>query len=144
MLKFVTAADVTPVEFSDWYIFNTWLQRKTGQRINLHIPVTFEELQSRIKTENADIVYANPYDAAMLVREHGFIPIVRPDNQTDEIVIVTQKNNSINTFTDISDGCRIALTDDRDVHMIGMILIEPADCNEDNVNFIAKKIALPW
>ncbi|MFV0410812.1 MAG: phosphate/phosphite/phosphonate ABC transporter substrate-binding protein [Paracoccus sp. (in: a-proteobacteria)] len=139
MLRFVTAADVTPSEFSDWYIFNTWLQRKTSQRINLHIPITFQELQQRIEADNADMVYANPYDAAMMVRNHGFVPLARPDNLSDEIVIISKKDSPLQTFTDISSGCRIALTDDRDVRMIGLILIEPADCNEENVNFIPKK-----
>lgn len=137
MFRFITASDITPSEFSDWYIFNTWLQRKTGQQINLHIPVSFQEFQNRINNNTADIVYANPYDAAMLVREHGFIPVVRPDNQTDEVVVVTHKDSLINDFTQISSGCRITLTDDRDVRMIGLILIEPADLNESNVEFIS-------
>lgn len=139
MLRFVTAADVTPTEFSDWYLFNTWLQRKTGQQINLHIPVTFQELHERIEADKADIVYANPYDAAMLVRDNGFIPVARPDNHSDEVVIVTHKDSKITDFAKITPLCHIALTDDRDVHMIGMILIEPSDLEEDSIEFVACK-----
>lgn len=136
MHRFVTAADVTPSEFSDWYLFNTWLQRKTEQQINLHIPVTFQELHARIEANQADMVYANPYDAAMLVRDHDFIPIARPDNQTDEVVIITHKDSELVDFTKIPPPCRIALTDDRDVHMIGMILIEPADLDDSSIELI--------
>lgn len=136
MFNFTTAADVIPTEFPNWYIFNTWLQKAVNHNIRLRIPISFSELHQVIKEEQADIAYANPYDAAMLVRDHGFVPIVRPDNQTDEMVIVTAKNNPIDSFTELAPGTRIALTDDRDVRMIGMILIEPADLNEDNVNFV--------
>lgn len=136
MLNFTTAADVIPTEFPNWYIFNTWLQKATSRNIRLTIPLSFSELHQIVKDEQTDIVYANPYDAAMLVRDHGFVPIVRPDNQTDEMVIVTAKSNPINSFTELPAGTRIALTDDRDVRMIGMILIEPADLNEDNIEFI--------
>lgn len=136
MLKFSTSADVIPSEFPNWYFFNTWLQKATSQNIRIHIPLSFSELHKTIANEEADIVYANPYDAAMLVRDHGFVPIARPDNQTDEMVIVTAKDNPIESFTDLPEGTRIALTDDRDVRMIGMILIEPADLNTDNVEFV--------
>lgn len=136
MLNFSTAADVIPTEFPNWYIFNTWLQKATNQDIRLRIPISFDELQQTIQGEKADIVYANPYDAAMLVRDHGFVPIARPDNQTDEMVIVTAKDNPIESFADLPEGTRIALTDDRDVRMIGMILIEPADLDENNVKFV--------
>lgn len=136
MFNFTTAADVIPTEFPNWYIFNTWLQKAVNHNIRLRIPISFTELHEFIKADLADIAYANPYDAAMLVRDHGFVPIVRPDNQTDEMVIVTAKNNPIDSFTELPPGTRIALTDDRDVRMIGMILIEPADLNEENVNFI--------
>lgn len=136
MLNFSTAADVIPTEFPNWYIFNTWLQKATKQNIRLRIPISFDELQQTIQNEQADIIYANPYDAAMLVRDYGFVPIARPDNQTDEMVIVTAKDNPITSFTELPAGTRIALTDDRDVRMIGMILIEPADLDENNVKFI--------
>lgn len=136
MLNFTTAADVIPTEFPNWYIFNTWLQKATNRNIRLRIPMSFSELHHCIKEDQTDIIYANPYDAAMLVRDHGFVPIVRPDNQTDEMVIVTAKSNPITSFTELPPGTRIALTDDRDVRMIGMILIEPADLNEENVEFV--------
>lgn len=136
MFNMITGADVTPREFPNWYLFNTWLQKHTQTQIHLDIPISVNDLQKRIKSENVDIVYANPYDAAMLVRNHGFVPLVRPDNQNDEVVVVTGKDNPITDFTTLQPGCKIALTDDRDVKMIGMILIEPADLNADNVNFV--------
>lgn len=136
MLKFMTGADVTPREFSDWYLFNTWMQKQIGEKIRLDIPINVRDVQQHIENDNVDIVYANPYDAAMLVRDHNYVPVARPDNQNDEVVIITQKNNPIEDFTALKKRCKIALTDDRDVKMIGMILIEPADLNEDNVKFL--------
>lgn len=137
MLKMITSADVTPKEFSNWYLFNTWLQNNTEQKIHLDIPISFEDLHQHIEKGDTDIVYANPYDAATLVRDHQFIPVVRPDNQTDEVVIVTAADNPISDFIALESGTRVALTDDRDVKMIGMILIEPADLHADNIEFIS-------
>lgn len=136
MLKMITSADVTPKEFSNWYLFNTWLQNNTQQKIHLDIPISVEDLHQRIEKSDADIVYANPYDTSTLVRDYGFVPVVKADNQTDEVVIVAKNNDAINNFIQLAPNTRIALTDDRDVKMIGMILIEPADLNSDNVEFI--------
>ncbi len=136
MLKMLTSADVTPKEYSDWYLFNTWLQRKLDGRVHLDIPISVDDLHRRVDNDDVDIIYANPYDAAMLIREKGFVPIARPNNKADEMVIVTSVDNPVEDFTCLQPGCKIALTDDRDVKMIGMILIEPADLNSDNVEFM--------
>ncbi len=136
MLKMLTSADVTPKEYSNWYLFNTWLQRQLDSRVHLDIPISVDDLHRRVDADDVDIIYANPYDASMLIREKGFVPLVRPENKNDEMVIVASANNPIEDFTCLQPGCKIALTDDRDVKMIGMILIEPADLNSDNVEFM--------
>ncbi len=137
MFTLVTSADVTPAEFSDWYMLNTWLQKKTKQTIHLHIPISFAELQQKIEEESADIIFVNPYDTAMLVRDNHYIPIVRPDKLMDEVVVVTSKDSDMDDFTQLQTGCRIALTDDKNVRMLGLMLIEPADLSADNLHFVS-------
>lgn len=136
MFKMMTSADVQPDEFPDWYIFNTYLQKVTGEAIHLDIPTGFDELHERLEAGNVDFVYANPYDASILVREKGFLPVVFPENQPDEIVLVTAVDSPIARVKDLPENARIAMTDEEDVRLIGMMLIEPANLHANNVQVV--------
>ena len=125
--------DFTPDHIAGWFIFNTWLQKATGEGIHLELYDSFDQQRKDIEADKIDLIYANPYDASMLVREKGFIPIAAPTNKQDEAVIAVNAESSFNTVEDLPEGLRIATTDDPDVHVMGMIMIEPADLNKDNV-----------
>ena len=88
--------------------------------------------------DSIDIIYANPYDASMLVREKGFIALARPRLKPDEAVIAVRDDSPARGVEDLKPGVRIATTDGPDVHMMCMIMLEPADLNRDNVELITK------
>lgn len=137
MFVFSTAANVPAKEYSDWYLFNTWLQKATNQHFRLEIPVGYQALQQAIEQESIDMIYASPSDTTTLVRKHGFVAVARPKYRFDEVVVLTYVDNPIKDFVALERGCRIALTGDEDVRMIGMILIEPADLDSTNVELVA-------
>ncbi|BBL74762.1 phosphate/phosphite/phosphonate ABC transporter substrate-binding protein [Methylomagnum ishizawai] len=135
--NFTVSPDFGPEHLAGWYVFNTWLQRALETAIHLEIYPDFDSQRQAIADGKVDLIYANPYDASMLVREKGFVPLVRPKGKVDEAIIATgAHNDDIATVEDLEPGARIATTSDPDVHMMGMIMLEPADLNADNVALV--------
>jgi len=126
--------DFNVKNITGWFVFNTWLQKQLGENIHFELFDKFSEQHKAFADNKINMIYANPYDAAMLVREHGFKALVRPVNKADEALIAVRADSPIQHVEDLQSGARIATTDDPDVHMMCMIMIEPADLNKDNVN----------
>jgi phosphonate transport system substrate-binding protein len=125
--------DFSPEHLSGWYIFNTWLQRQTDEAIHLELYDNFQTQRSAIQSDKIDLIYANPFDAAMLVREKGFLPLVKADGVSDEAIIAVNANNSVEDVAHLSAGIKVAVTEDPDVHMIGMIMLEAGDLDASNI-----------
>lgn len=130
---FTVSPDFTPDHLSGWYIFNTWLQKHTGEAIHLEMYDDFHSQREAIKADKIDLIYANPFDAAMLVREKGFLPLVKADGAADEALIVVSSESCANDIADLLPGTRVAYTDDPDVRLMGMIMLEPGDLDESNI-----------
>ena len=124
--------DFPPTFIPGWYIFNTWLQQALDVSIHLELYESFEDQRKAIENNEIDLIYANPFDASMLVREKGFSGLVKPENKSDEIVVLVPIGSAISKIEDIPEGARIVKTDDPDVNMIGMMILEPADLNSEN------------
>jgi phosphonate transport system substrate-binding protein len=130
--------DFNVKNITGWFVFNTWLQKQLGENIHFELFDKFNEQHKAIADNKINMIYANPYDAAMLVREHGFQALVRPINKADEALIAVKADSPIKNVEDLKPGAIIATTDDPDVHMMCMIMIEPADLNKDNVTINSK------
>jgi len=135
--QFTVSPDFTPDHLSGWYIFNTWLQHQADLAIHLEMYNSFYDQREAIQADNVDLIYANPFDAAMLVREKGFKPLVRPVGESDEAIIAVSVDNHIEDVTHLQAGTRVAVTEDPDVHMMGMIMLEPGDIDASNVEMIS-------
>ncbi|MBV1786570.1 phosphate/phosphite/phosphonate ABC transporter substrate-binding protein [Marinobacterium sp. D7] len=131
--NFTVSPDFAPDHMSGWFYFNTWLQRNLETEIHLELFDSFDEQREAIRAGKIDLIYANPYDASMLVREHGFKAVVRPAGKRDEAVVVVPASSSAEAVEDLSAGVRLATTADPDVHTIGMIMLEPADLDRHNI-----------
>ncbi len=125
--RMTVSPDFTPDHISGWYIFNTWFQKKLGAGIHLELFDDFESQRRAIAADEVDLIYANPYDAAMLVREKGFKAVVRPRQHSDETVIAVSRDSAVQVVEDLEPGARVVSTSDPDINMIGMIMLEPAD-----------------
>ena len=130
---FTVSPDFTPDHLSGWYIFNTWLQKQTDLAIHLEVFSDFHSQREAINSDKVDLIYANPYDAAMLVREKGFIPLVKAKGKTDEAIIAVTSENSVEDVAHFTEGIKVAFTEDPDVHMMGMIMLEPGDLDANNI-----------
>lgn len=129
---FTVSPDFSPDHLSGWYIFNTWLQKQTGVPIHLEIYNDFNEQRQAIRQDKLSLIYANPYDAAMLVREKGFLPLVKPVGVSDEAIIAVGAAHPADDVADLQQGIKLAFTDDPDVKMMGMIMLEPGDLDAHN------------
>ena len=131
--QFTVSPDFSPDHLSGWYIFNTWLQRQTGENIHLEMYDDFATQRQAIKEDKIDLIYANPFDATMLVREKGFLPLVKASDESDEAVIAVSDSSEITSVEELKPGVKVAFTDDPDVRLMGMIMLEPADLDSTNI-----------
>ncbi len=131
--NFTVSPDFSPDHLSGWFIFNSWVQRQIGDALHLELFDDFESQRKSIKEGGIDLIYANPYDAAMLVREKGFTSLVKPIAKVDEAIIAVHIDSPINKVEDLQPGVKLVSTDDPDVHMMGMIMLEPADLDSSNI-----------
>jgi len=130
---FTVSPDFTPDHLSGWYIFNTWIQRQTDTAIHLEMYNDFHSQREAIENNKIDLIYANPFDAAMLVREKGFQPLVKAVGESDEAIIAVNVENSVEDVAHLNEGIKVAFTEDPDVHMMGMIMLEPGDLDASNI-----------
>lgn len=119
--------DFPPDHIAGWYIFNTWLQRRLSESIHLELYNDFRQQRAAIEHDQVDLIYANPFDAAMLVREKGFTALAAPAGRADEAVIAVAIDSEVQKIEDLPVQCAVASTDDPDINLIGMIMLEPAD-----------------
>lgn len=136
-LNFLIAPDFAPERFAGWHMLNTTLQRRSGIGLHLLTPASAHEQSELLAAEKADLVYANPFDAADMIRTQGYIPFARPANRYDEMVIATGIESGVKSIEDLRPGCHIALTENKDVKLIGLRLLEPADLTEALVEWVA-------
>lgn len=134
--NFLIAPDFSPEHFAGWHMFNTLLQKRSGQALHLITPASHAEQETSVANYDVKIIYANPFDAAKLIREDGYRVIARPIGKSDEMAIISSAGGSIQTLDDLKAGAKIAMADNRDVKLIGLRLLEAVDLTEDDVEFI--------
>lgn len=135
-INLLIAPDFAPECFAGWHLLNTLLQKRSGLHLRLMMPGTAAEQSQMIASGGIQAVYANPFDASALIRDHGYIAIARPIAKSNETVIATRAESTVNKVTDLISGCKIALTDNRDVKLIGLRLLEPADLTEADIEWM--------
>lgn len=136
MANFLIAPDFPPEHFAGWHLLNTTLQRHSRSGLSLLTPASAEEQKEMLAQDIVDVIYANPFDAAELVREKGFLPVVKPVDKSDEMVIASGAGTAIKVLADLKKGMKIALTNNHDVKLIGLRLLEAVDLGEDDLEWI--------
>lgn len=129
------APDFSPERFAGWHMFNTLIQKRANLNMHLNIPTSHAEQETVISEGDIQVIYANPFDAATLIREHGYRAVARPIGKSDEMVIAAAANSDINSLDDIKAGATIAMADNRDVKLIGLRLLEAVDIEEADLNW---------
>ena len=129
------APDFSPERFAGWHMFNTLIQKRANLSMHLNIPTSHAEQETVISEGDIQVIYANPFDATTLIREHGYHAVARPIGKSDEMVIAAAANSDINSLDDIKAGATIAMADNRDVKLIGLRLLEAVDIEDNDLNW---------
>lgn len=135
-LNLLIAPDFAPERFAGWHMLNTLLQKKSSLDVHLLTPATADEQNQFIGAGKVDLIYANPFDSASLVRDDGFRPIARPVGKSNEMVIAAGADSELNGAEELQPDCKIALTDNKDVKLVGLRLLETADLTESDVLWV--------
>lgn len=135
-LNFLVSADFPPTYYAGWHMLNTLLQRRSGLRLHLLMPSDLKEQRQMLENENIDVVYANPFDAAHLVRVNGYRALAKPIDLCDEVIIASSATSAYQRIEDLQPGCQIAATSNGDIKLIGERMLEPADLNTQNINWV--------
>ena len=130
--RFTVSPDFSPDYLAGWYLFNKWMQKQTGLKIDLELYGDFYA-QRIVTYSHADLVYVNPFDASMLVHDKGFLPLAKVAGNFDETVIVVNSDTTINSIADLKPDLKLAMTEDPNINMIGMMLLEAVDLNDGNI-----------
>lgn len=142
MLNLMVVPDYLPDQFSTWYLLNNYLQKSCNQNISLMMPATFTEVAKKQEEQPVGMLYVNPFDAGKYVREQDYLPVVRPKNRFNEVVIVCAADSPLKAIEDLHGDVRLALSHNQDANFIGMRLLEPAGLSEQQLKIEYKDNSL--
>lgn len=128
--------DFPTQRLSGWSAFVDWLRNRHDPGIQLETHRDFVDQRRAIIAGQVDIIYANPFDASMLVRENGFVPVARPTGVRYECILAVARASGFRVVEDLRPECRVASTGNPDVNLIGLMLIEPADLDLGNIQMV--------
>ncbi len=135
-LQFAVSPDHNAAQLAPWFIFNTLLQQSLGRPCHLAAETNFDSLRKVLDASAIDIIYANAFDTAFLVREKGFLPVARGTGRSDEALVAVRPSHPARTAHDFVAPLKIAATDAPDVEMIGRILLEPSGIGPSDIEII--------
>jgi phosphonate transport system substrate-binding protein len=117
-----------------WFFLNSYLQPRLGIRLGFEAQENFLVERAEVLSGGYDLVYANPYSAALFARERGFVPVARPVGVSDETYLVARPDWKPPTD---GRGLRVAsATDQLIVHRLGLDLLPGIGLSEDAVELV--------
>ena len=137
MIHFLIAPDFPPENFAGWHLLNTLLQKITDNPIRLITPAGHREQMDVLRNQKVNLVYANPFDAAQLVHEQGYLPLVKPRACSDEMLITSYADSPYQHSDELKAGCKILATENQDLRLLGLRLLESANLTEQDIEWIA-------
>jgi anti-anti-sigma regulatory factor len=110
-------------QLNGWYFLNTHLQRRLS--LAAHLDIADNLLGSREPSAALpDLVFTKPFDAMQLISRHGFRPLARPSNQSDEVTILARADDTRESLEAFA-GSRVAATSpDNFVYLLGRYLLD--------------------
>ncbi|MCF7971822.1 MAG: PhnD/SsuA/transferrin family substrate-binding protein [Methylococcaceae bacterium] len=118
-------------QLTGWYFFNTFLQRRLEKAISVDVNQSgqISDLQ-----DNA-LVFAKPFDACVLIKEHHFIPVARPINDTDEVSIIVSKSNAEKNITDFSGASVVTAMQANFVYLLGRFMCDECELDSSQLQY---------
>ena len=130
-IKLMVCPHDTAKNPENWYKLALYLTKNVGSSVIFKQSIDFPDFHQQLM--NGELIYANPQDSVQLIKEHGYLPIARPSNLSDEIVFVANKNFSNPKMTDLT-GSTISSVSSMMVTKIGMIHLQKNDIRPAKIN----------
>ncbi len=129
-LKFVANLQ-TGQQISGWYLLNTYLQRRLKRAIHLEQPQFGQE----VSDTSADLFFSKPFEALPMIHNHGFVPLLRPDSEADEVVILARSEDNRN-LSDFSNTKVSTASKNSFVYILGRSLCDESGLDSGTFDFI--------
>lgn len=124
-LNFVASLQ-TGAQLSGWYLLNTYLQRRMQKVIH------FEQAQE-VKDITPDILFSKPFEACAMIKK-GFIPLMRPIAEADEVVILSRSDDK-RTLSDMKHANVVTATEASFVYLLGRFLCDESAIDSAKFNY---------
>jgi anti-anti-sigma factor len=128
-LKFMANLQ-TGQQLSGWYLLNTYLQRRLERPIHLEQPQLGKDLQE----SSVDLLFSKPFDACSLIRNRGFVPLLRPVGDADEVVILMRREDP-RPLKDLVKPEVVTVSRNSFVYILGRSLCDESGMDSANFNY---------
>ncbi len=119
-----------------WFLMNTYLQRHLQCSLHFVPHETFEDGRRAVLQGGFDLVYANPFDWVQYVTQRDFIPVAKPKEHYDEVLLCSRRDSALTDVASLPERIRIASASDATlVHMVGLFLLDKADIDRARLDF---------
>ena len=126
MIKFLVAADFSPISFGGWHLLNAHLQKVTDLPIHMVVAESRSEQKDGLFHQKNPLVYADPMDAVQLVQAQGYLPVARLRGESDEVLLVGA--------ADVKAACKILAADSVHLRQVGLRLLP--DLSQADVEWV--------
>ncbi len=115
-------------QLTGWYLLNTYLQRRLTRAIH------FEQSVDTPDPSTTDLLFAKPFEACLMIKKHGFIPLMRPIAEVDEVVILTRADDvrSLSDYEDVTVG---TASEGSFVYLLGRFLCDESGVDSSKFTF---------
>ena len=118
-------------QLTGWYFLNTLLQRRLGRPMSM----TINELGQPAALHENSLVFAKPFDACALITNHGFIPVVRPVNDTVEVSIVVRSEDGHKAIHDFDEAAVATSTKASFVFLLGRFFCDEYELDSSRLRY---------
>jgi anti-anti-sigma factor len=126
-LNFVASLQ-TGQQLTGWYLFNTYLQRRMQKAIH------FDQSQDVLNESSIDILFAKPFEACSMIKRRGFVPIMRPIAEADEVIILTRADDE-RELADFKQANVVTASENSFVYILGRFLCDESELDSSKFNF---------
>ena len=134
MIKFLVAADFSPISFGGWHLLNAHLQKVTDLPIHMVVAESRSEQKDGLFHQKNPLVYADPMDAVQLVQEQGYLPVARLRGESDEVLLVGAAEGAYQGAADVKAACKILAADSVHLRQAGLRLLP--DLSQADVEWV--------
>lgn len=118
-------------QLTGWYYLNTLLQRTLGRTVSLSVE-DFEDgaAAGRARAHAPALVFARPFDACALMQQHGYLPVVRPQDDCDEVSLIVRHDDTRAALADFAGAQVVTALERSFVFVLGRFFCD--ECGLDS------------